>query len=308
MKHGMVFVLLSVLCACQRLDAPVEVPSFAGTEIVFDAVEPESATKVAQVTSLSGNNAFYAGFSASKYDNSNLYTTWMNVPFSETAAGSHKFKGGQLWPNDPSYPSYTFAASNVGMTNRSTTLNGQQTFVPVITMPASTLDTDVICVYNSSVTYGAECPMQFQHIFAMLGSVTITAETGYTVSDVVVTVYDNHTFGTSYYYDMKTGVFNNPVLADPLTSTRTFSVANATPGTKANGVCFIPGTYTVRATWRATKGSYTKTFDKTDTVVLERAKVTDLSAELGGDAVKVTFSVTVNPWNTDSGTLVFPVS
>ncbi len=310
MKHGIVFIFLCVLCACQRLDAPADVPSFAGTEIVFDAIDQEDdvETKVTPVTSLFGNNAFYAGFSASKYNDANLYTTWMNIAFSETGSGTHKFKGGKYWPNDPSYPSYTFAASNVLMTNVSETLNGQQTFVPCISMPASALDTDIICVYNASVTHGAECPMVFRHIFARLGKLTITAEDGYTISNVTVTIYDGHTFGSSYYYNMKNGTFSNPVMANPLSSTRTFSIANSTPGEKANDICFIPGVYTVRATWTATKGGYTESFDVTDTVDLERAKLTDLSAELGGEAAKVTFGVTVHPWNTDSKVLEFPVS
>ena len=51
-----------------------------------------------------------------------------------------------------------------------------------------TADKDVICAYlpSASVNYKNSNLLLFEHIFARVTSVTVTAATGYTISDVTI--------------------------------------------------------------------------------------------------------------------------
>lgn len=298
MKRVLYISLLCFSAACSRLDADRDVngpvPASDG-EMVFSVIEEnETPTKVTNVTTLSGANAFYVSFGMGGT------TQWNNVQFSETGTGTGKFSAGRLWPDDDS-STYAFVASNVPLTN------GGTAFAPTIALSASSLDTDIIYAYNGSATWGAVCPLTFKHVFAELGSVTVNAQDGYTISGVDVKIYD--TYSNYGSFNPVTEAFTGTSTVTLYTSaTRKPTVSNSTPGTKANSLCFVPGTYTIVASWTATRGAYSQSFSVASTVELTRAKITNLTTTLGGSADEVVFDAVVTDWISYDDTLDFPAS
>ena len=87
-------------------------------------------------------------------------------------------------------PGYHFYASNVPMTH---TASG-----PVIEV---TTGTDVVCAVNASPTYKTDNELSFRHIFARIGTVTVAAGDGFTISGISITLTPN----TGGIYDLAAG-------------------------------------------------------------------------------------------------------
>ena len=208
---------------------------------------------------------------------------WSNASF--TKSGS-VFVGNHYWP--ASSTSYAFYASNAS----SMTFNAAG---PTI---SATNTTDIVCAYLPSPNYKETNVLTFKHIFARLGSVTLTAESGYTISGISMTITPK-TGGT---YNLRTGHGQTDGTGwSSLTEGSATGIANATPGTKSNDIYLVPGDYEITATWTATKGGYSNTYtDRVYTASLVGGKVNTITASLGGDATDINFTVSVLSWGSNA--------
>ena len=205
-------------------------------------------------------------------------SAWNNVSFSK---GSTYYEGGKFWPS--SDPSYKFFASNATLTHN----------IYGCTV-AATNATDVVCAYLASPTYETPNALSFSHIFARIGNFTVTAVDGYTITNVHATITPN-TGGT---YNIATGNGQtNGTGWSSLTTGSATDLANSTPGTKANDLYLVPGTYSIAFSWTASKDDYVANLSKTVTgVSIVGGKVNAITAGLTGDASAIQFTVSVADW------------
>lgn len=276
-----ILLLTFAAVSCNRTAAP-EIPddgriAFTLGGAVMDAVVSTRATVVNKASlEASGIQVAAATGTAGSAD----VEVW-NAPFAKSGT---VFAGDKYWPI--SNPGYHFYSSNVALT-RDAAGKGY-------TVAASNA-TDVVCAYLASPVYKATNTLTYSHVFARLGDVTVTAAPNYTISAVNITVVPL-TGGT---YNLFTGNGKTDGTGWSATSAGSATaIANATPGTKANDIWLVPGTYELTATWTATRGNYTETFTaKKKTVALTAGKVNKITTTLGGNAEEVLFSVDVVEWS-----------
>ena len=287
-----VFILLAALSAItlSACTKSVSAPVPDANEILFMAdygVDYDVETKATAVTSLSSFKASAVTGTAGSET-----AVWTNVSYSN--AGDSKYVGGKYWPSTNANP-YSFYASNIDLTfnaagNTVTANNG----------------TDVVCAYLASPTYKDVNTLTFNHIFARIGNMTVQAASGYTLSGVSIKVTPK-TGGT---YNLRTG--NGQTNGTGWSSTANGSATELTSGaegTMANDIYLVPGTYTLTATWTATRGEYTQTFTgKNSDVSLVGGKVNNITATLGGLAEEIKFSVSVTAWGNNGIATTFPVN
>lgn len=202
--------------------------------------------------------------------------------------------GDQYWPSEGD-PGWKVYASNESMT-------------PAATGPtiAANATTDIVCAFLPATTPRTSNALTFEHIFARINNVTVTAQTGYTITNIVITVTPNIA-GT---YNMFAGAGQTDGTGwSALTpgAATTISRADQLPGVEANDLWLVPGTYTVTASWTATKGASVQNYTgKTQNVVITGGKQNNLTTTLGGSASEVVFSVTVTPWSALDVPVTFP--
>jgi hypothetical protein len=268
---------LSLLLSCNKAPSPSE-PG----QIVF-RTQPKITVDVQTKASEVNQAALVAsGFkvSATTGEAESETAVWTDVAFTK---GTEYFQasGGKWWPStDPNYHFYT---SNITLTH---TDDGATV--------SATNDVDVVCAYLPDPNYNEPNTLAFKHIFARITDVTLTAVDDYTITNISVTITPK-TGGT---YNLRTGADQtNGTGWSDLVSGSPVTIANTTPGTKANDLYLVPGTYTVTATWTATKGNYTKTFsNRTCDIDVVGGAINSISAQLTGDASEVVFSVNVTAW------------
>lgn len=155
---------------------------------------------------------------------------------------------------------------------------------------------DVICAYVASPVWGGVNTLAFKHIFGRIGSATLSVESGWTLSDVSVTI--NAVIGGTY--DIRTGYGHTDVTGwKELVYMSGFSVVPANVGTVDINAFLVPGEYQVTASWRATSGGTTQEFfDMSTTITVVAGESQDISVTLGG---KLTISTAIASW--DPGTI-----
>ena len=211
---------------------------------------------------------------------------WVSTEFKSNSAATPVYSGGKWWPI--SDQKYHFFASNMALT-----------FAASGTTITADNGTDCIVCYMESPTFKQQNTLSFEHVFARLGGVTVSAASGYTISNVSVTI----TPKTGGIYNLRTGEWSSQ------TSGTATGIANATPGTKTNDLYLCPGTYVLTAGWTATNGDYTRTYSGVTTnVTLERGKINTISTTLGGNATGITFGVEVQSWGNVNKAVTFPNS
>lgn len=160
-----------------------------------------------------------------------------------------------------------------------------------------------------SPVYKAKNTLTFEHVFARIGEVTVSAAEGYTISNVSITVIPK-TGGT---YNIRTGVWSGVSAGSAAelfdgAGAKTMVYGTTTSRSTSNDLYLVPGDYTLSATWTATKGSFTKTYTAMPAdVSLAAGKVNSLSVTLTGDASNLVFGVAVTPWVTGAPALVVEV-
>ena len=270
-------LVVPVLVCCEK-EKQTLAPKHVSEEtlpIVF-GISRSPETKVAQVTSLSTFRA-----SATTGAAGSEASVWNNATFAKDGATTD-YKGDKLWPNSTN-PSYHFYASNADIT-----------FAAGGSTVNATNSTDVVCAYMASPVYKSKNTLTFEHVFARLGNVTVTAASGYTISGVSITVTPK-TGGT---YNIRTGAGKTDGTGwSSITTGSPTPIAGATPGTMPNDLYLVPGTYTLTASWYAMRGDYAETISgMTSDVTLIGGKVNNLNVTLGGNAKEIVINVSVVPW------------
>jgi len=281
--------------SCERLsDAKREVEG-SSDEIVFRVGGPAASASVETKATAVSATDLNAGFKVSCVKGSAGSDTevWSNRSFTKDG---DVWKGGSWWPlTDESYRFYAVYPSTYTMTYAA---GGP-------TIAASTTH-DIVAAYASAPTYKSSNTLSFDHIFARVKNMTVTATGGYTISNVTIYI----TPKVSGTYNLYTG--HGQTNGTGWSSTATGSavnLANATPGTKTNDLYLVPGTYTLTASWRAVKDQYTEDFESmTVDVALMGGKTNNISVNLTGNGTEIVLTVSVTDWSdnaVDGGT--FPV-
>lgn len=292
-------VIGTVLLSCNKhsVDIPSDPgPQYDFTKVIgFDYDDPsvmtaEVVTKATAVTSLS---SMYV--SATKGDAGGETSKWTSTTFTSDGAGTPTYTGGKYWPDTDE--SYHFYASNNALT-----------FAAAGTTVSANNGTDVVCAYMASPTYKSKNTLTFQHIFARIGNMVVSAASGYTISNVSIKITPK-TGGT---YNIRTGLNQTDATGwSSLTTGSATELANTTPGTKANDLYLVPGDYTLTASWRAVRGDYTHDYTDVSSsavVSIEKGKVNNISVTLGGNATEISFGVSITAWDSANKTATFPTA
>lgn len=197
--------------------------------------------------------------------------------------GTGTYTGGKYWPSNDD--GYHFYASNASL---------QASATGCVVVADS--GTDVVVAYLPNPLYRESNALVFNHVFARVGDVTVSAKEGYTLSDVTVSL----TPVTGGRYDLRTG--NNKTdgtgwLDEGRVTGSPVNIAPVSGGVKSNDIYLMPGTYELEASWTATKGAFVQSFSaKKRQVSFVAGRVNRLSTTLGGNASDLVFTVDVAPW------------
>ena len=243
-----------------------QAPAGGDREICFCAPDPdvEVGTKVEEVTA---QNLASFNLLANVGGISSQTQQWTVTATRD--GSSDTYLTGKYWPY--ANPSYHFYASNVTMTS---VANGA-----TVTVDGNT---DVICAYNDSPTFGSVNQLNFTHIFSRIGGVSVVSSKDYGITDLSVVIKSCKTGGT---YDIRTLTWSNPTVTD-----KALTVGD-------NDLYVVPGAYTLSVTYTFTKGDYVGTFTKTANIELTVGKAHTIDITLAADpAVPLTVTVKVSAW------------
>ena len=229
------------------------------------------STKASEVTFLS---SFYvsavkgsAGSEASVFTSSEFTL----VPASDPAV----YSSSRMWGS--SDEDWIFYASNLPLT-----------FNAAGTTVSASNGTDVVSAYLTDGTYMAQNTLVFEHIFARLCDVTVSAVEPYTVSDVSIIITPK-TGGT---YNIRTGSWSDVSSGSPV------NIAGVSPGTKSNDIYLVPGAYSLSAAWTVSSGNFSDSYsDICVDVDLVAGKRNHILISLGSDGpvIEYVHSLSVSP-------------
>lgn len=160
--------------------------------------------------------------------------------------------------------------------------------------------TDIVCAW---LPYGSglgraqadACnAIEFNHILTRLCEVSVYTQTGYTLSDVSVTLNNGVTSGI---YNIVSEEWSDE--GEGAASALAVFSGTSVRQDSENDLWLVPGTYTFTVSYSLTRLAHTDTFTKTAmaTLVAGACNSIDIDA-IGGDAKEIESSVTIRPWNT----------
>lgn len=194
---------------------------------------------------------------------------WSNALF--TLSDGKYRSVGKVWPEGGN-PGYHFYASNASLTYTSSG--------PTVSV-SSTMD--VVCAVNDSPAYKSANGLAFYHIFGRIGSVVVSAEDGFTISGISIKL--TPVTGGTYSLREGAGHTDRTGWSGLVTGSAT-TIATAVGG-NPNDLYVVPGTYTLTATWTASKNGTTHTFtDKTVDVAVSAGMHNTITLTLGGGNLK----------------------
>ena len=248
------------------------------------AVDYEVTTKATVNTATQlADNGFIAN--AVKGSAGSDVEVWTNQSFTKVG---DVWEQDKWWPNDNQ--SYRFYAVYPGSYTTTFAAGG-----PTI---AATNANDILCAYKSNATYKSVNTLAFEHIFARLCDVTVSPVSPYTISGITISITPK-TGGT---YNLYTGAGHSDGTGwTSTTNGSATNIANATPSTKSNDIYLVPGSYTLTATWTATKDNYTQTFSNiTKNVDLVGGMRNNITVSFTGNGTEIQFGVSVEAWGTEA--------
>ncbi len=245
-----VVAAVCVGCSKEQTDRDAMNGSGSREEIVLglagDSLLAEVMTKTTNVTSVP--STLYWG--ATTGSGTSEAVKWASA---SASVSSGKINTGNYQTLSPT--SYNYYVSNIAMTvGANTTVTATNTTDVIVGRCAASTST------TPSVTLG--------HIFSRTGTLTFTA-TGYTITNVSWKIVGKSTInGTKGVYNLRTGAWTSA----------TTKLTSETTITSSSNLYLIPGTYTVKITFTASKDGNTKTFTKTGDVVFAQGKVCNITA------------------------------
>lgn len=224
---------------------------------------------------------------------------FQNAGFAESGDG--KWKGGKYWPVTD--PTYIFAASNMSIEGSSS-----HPYVSVNT------DTDVVVDYLTSPTFQADNTLELRHIFAQIGTVTMKAPDGYTVSDLKLRIRPIQQ--GFYYLDTDSWTAGEPADDDVyIFGTADAGVDLGVGGSETsddNDLWLVPGDYTLTATYTISIDAFSETKTATATVTFAQGYNNHIGLSSGaaniptpGDIQELSFTVNVTAWDEQNVTASF---
>ena len=285
---------LMALASCNKelnQSVPFETAGAENSEIVFttDSFNADVLTKAgpSQVSSLS---SFYVLATTGTPGDSAEAAAFTSSSFTKDGS-TNNYKGGKYWPKDN--PSYHFYAASKALTLES----GAVTFKPSATIA------DDVYAYLAAPSFKVSNALTFNHIYAQVGKCTISAPSGYTVSNLTVKITPKLPTANATF-NVRTGAWSTT--ASHYTNGSEVTLCTATGSTTDNDLWLVPGNYTLTARYTLTKAPYVETFTKTSTVDLVMGKNNNISATLpAGNAADIVFTVTVTPWSDNNITASF---
>jgi hypothetical protein len=253
--------------------------------IVFDAkmgdvaevgVQTKAATPITSMTS------FYVSTTAGPINNQ--YPVWNNTVFSwsdseEAYIATHK------WPSPDLY--YHFYASNNRIYNEP-----DKTYVNVEN------NTDVLCAYMPAPVYLQKNTLEFHHILARLGKITVRPGTVfgegvseyYEVTNVTVKLFPwekgKYDLEKGAGYDDGTGWLARVKADDPVVVAQSAGpLSSAEPYYyQDNDIWLVPETYAILLSWTVRHETWVRSYDEIPAAVPLRAgQINDITFILGGD-------------------------
>ena len=306
--------LLILMAGCLALFAcnKQENPSAAGDGLVpieftlgessFEAVVSTRATEITNANAATTLQSLY--FTATTGTNNTAVSSLANVSFTRQSNGTYK-AADKYWPATD--PSYHFYAANASISNS----GGNVTVSP------ANGNTDVVVGYLETTNYKGSNAITLNHVFAQIGTITINAPSGYTVTDLKI-YFRPVTSGT---YNLKTSDWTSRGSA---ASSDTYLVGSSSSGlsiTTAGGstnvadlnmmvVPLATGTnYTLTASYKIHKNGYdSDTITGTSNVYFQKGMQNNITANLTegtGAAQDITFTVDVTGWGDNPITATF---
>lgn len=271
-----IFILLAAVCAasCTKVQDAVRDDGL----IVFTVNPSFDASVDTKASTVTAAELGSINVTATKgTPGSSETAVFSSALFTRDSGGD--YYGGKWWPSTDQ--GYHFYACNGGVT--------QSFGSNACTVVAST-DTDVVCAYLPTVMWRQKAALTFNHIFAQVGTVSVSAPSPYTISAVSASI----TPKVSGTYDLRVGAGSTD--GTGWSSTVSGSVTPLSLSS-SNYLYLVPGTYPVTFTYTLTVGDYTDTFTKDAEVSFVAGKVNNITATVPqGNAQSIVISTSLTPW------------
>lgn len=281
------------LVSCQKQDADVakeetaQMDETGGYPITFKAYSDDLdafvQTKATPVTSLGSVYWLCSSGTAGNSAEAQKYNKTVS-------ATSGTFTTGCYWPS-------TSTSYNYYLSNFQPTLSSGN-----VTVTLNNVNTDVVVGKSAAVAYKAVPTVTMNHILARLGTVTLSAPSGYTISNISLSIYTDSGLANAGVKTAGTySISNNSWSASSTNTTQALAGSGS-----AQDIWLLPATYYLKATYTLTKGAYVETFTKKAPIALSQGKINTVTATVPtGNATEITFKVSVTAWGSQNVTATF---
>ena len=217
---------------------------------------------------------------------------WSNVAFT---------RNGNVWQSDKWWPQDDGAYRFYAVYPSGYTLTPAEDGASI----EASNEHDIVAAYVGDPVFRGVNTLPFGHIFARLKTVTVTASGGYTISGVTIRITPK--VSGTYNLFAGAGHTDGTGWSDTVEADSPVSIASSTfsggVSTQDNDLYMVPGTYVLTASWTASKGVYTESFENmTVEVDLAAGKTNNISAYLTGNAEDVGFNTRVTSWGDNAVT------
>lgn len=268
---------LAVIACSEKREMILTPGAETGPEIIIDCgdgfnVDVDTKASATEITSLSGKSLKFMATNATGSASAVSSTA-------ATVSSSNKITTG-IYQSVPATSYIWYLANSTGALSFSSS--------KVTTSAANTVD----FIYGKSSASSSAAPaITMNHAFARTATLTLNAETGYSISGTPtwkITSVGANT-GTAGTFDLTNNTWSSTTA---LTQT-TFN--------SSSDLYLIPGEYRIDVTYTITKGStYSETFTKSGTVTLVAGKKNSITATGTGNASEIVLSVSLSAWGTQN--------
>lgn len=288
-------MILLLLAACNLYleDTKVhyDVPEELEGQVLFvtKGISNINNYSVQTKTTTSSISSLDAGFNFSCLRTSYDYSVYNNVLFEKNG---NFWSGNVYWPNsNAQYRFYACYPSSYSMSKASGNYNG-------LCIDASTED-DILCCYLENPTFNDVNTLDFEHIFARIGTIRVESSSEYTISNFTIKI----TPQISGKYNLKYRTWSS-IVESNIERTYTYS-GGISPNSYVNITNFsdiytIPNSYVITATWTASMSNtgYSETFtDRHLVVELAAGKINNITFTMTGNAPRILVDVNVLNWS-----------
>ncbi|MBO4340265.1 MAG: hypothetical protein J5835_02400 [Bacteroidales bacterium] len=267
------FAAAVILPSCNKVQTEepgVPVP------IVFSVPTAEFETVSKAVSEVTKANLSSVYVTATTGSDGSEELAWLNAVFT---LNENEYTGNQYWPATDQH--YHFYISNKEMQ-----LSGGRILINV-----DSADDDVVYCFLASPGYKSMNNITLSHALARIDAVWVEALNDYTLSNVSVTI-------TPYLPQQGTTFNPKDYTWDNIAASGAVELTNGSEGKTTNDFMFVPGSYSLTASWTATKGTYTENLNSTSgNYMFDGGFKTDIVCKLGGNAMDVVTSINVKSWS-----------